>query len=45
MKRTEIPYVNGKTPRKKNPFCSSQSPMGSSAAEIVTISLQYILRA
>ena len=44
MYRTEIPCVNGETARKK-PFCSSQSPLGSSSAEIVTISLQYILRA
>ena len=32
-------------PLGKNPFFSSQSPLGSSLAEIVTISLHYILRA
>ncbi len=46
MYGTEIPYVNGETARNKPlGFCSSQSPLGLSSAEIVTISLQYILHA
>ena len=46
MYRTEIPYVNGETARKNSPSAPRSRLWGrSSLAEIVTISVQYVLRA